>query len=682
MKHLVKSAVVVLLSLVILSSCDPKETIGKVIADFEWAPESPKVNSQVVFTSKLPTATSWEWDFGDGSTGSGMVVKHTYTQAGTYSVTHTVISDGTAYSKKKTVVVTTEGGGTVGDVVKHSKNITADETWSNKYVHLVTNRIEVVNATLTIEPGTIIKFKKDARLLIGDSQMQNSKLIAKGTPDKRILFTSASSSPKAGDWYYIWFGEFGSPESIMEYCDVMYAGGYSNYSGAVQLEKKNITFNHNTITQSEAHGIVCDDDSFFQSFEGNIIKDCKGNTVKIHANYAHTLGTEKGERSQLDNNCLHGIWVYGNLNITKGNVTWQNLGARYTIGGGLNIGSTHGTTLTIEKGTTIAFMKDARLLVGDEENRSGKLIAKGEKGQEIKFISEKVGNAGGDWRYIWFGKFAMEGSVLDHCVVESAGGYAYYSASIVIEKAIVNITNSVVKDSKSQGVLCKEEGHFGAFENNTIMNSAGTSIRMGANWAHTIGTGNNIANDGFGIAVTGDFYQKQGEFHWLKQTSPYTVVDAMDIGSRKGCTLVIDAGNTIQVAQDDKILVGDKDNTSGKLIAKGTPTEKIIFKSATPTGTWNYIWFGQGTMAGSVLENCEVHKAGSYANYSAAVAFEVKTSGTPTVRNCLIKDSESNGLYVNNGNDYSKPNVDLKSITFENNKGSDVYYNYKNNWKL
>jgi PKD repeat protein len=89
-------------------------------ARFKIAPASPSVGQPVLFdaTSSCPgaaqdentcrsssnTITQYDWDFGDGSTGSGATVTHSYTTPRSYAVTLTVTNDrGLSASTTKTV---------------------------------------------------------------------------------------------------------------------------------------------------------------------------------------------------------------------------------------------------------------------------------------------------------------------------------------------------------------------------------------------------------------------------------------------------------------------------------------------------------------------------------------------------------------------------------------------------
>jgi hypothetical protein len=94
-----------------------------------------------------------------------------------------------------------------------------DETWSGEI--LVVERVEVPEGvTLTIKPGTVVKFKhyrhgytEPARWIGLDV---DGKLIAIGTPEKPIWFTSDADDPMNGDWDKIGF--YGAEDgSIIKY---------------------------------------------------------------------------------------------------------------------------------------------------------------------------------------------------------------------------------------------------------------------------------------------------------------------------------------------------------------------------------------------------------------------------------------------------------------------------------
>ncbi|HWB17876.1 MAG TPA: PKD domain-containing protein [Vicinamibacterales bacterium] len=71
--------------------------IGNLQPDFFFSPTSPKEEDEVLFDASItPNAgniVSYKWDFGDGETGFGMRITHSYVVAATYNVILTVTND-------------------------------------------------------------------------------------------------------------------------------------------------------------------------------------------------------------------------------------------------------------------------------------------------------------------------------------------------------------------------------------------------------------------------------------------------------------------------------------------------------------------------------------------------------------------------------------------------------------
>ena len=91
------------------------------------------------------------------------------------------------------------GGGNNTENTILSGKINADRTLSANNVYKLRGIVYLVDgATLTIEPGTRIEGEKSTRgaLIV----TRGTKLIANGTKDKPIVFTSDASAPASGDW--------------------------------------------------------------------------------------------------------------------------------------------------------------------------------------------------------------------------------------------------------------------------------------------------------------------------------------------------------------------------------------------------------------------------------------------------------------------------------------------------
>lgn len=115
----------------------------------------------------------------------------------------------------------------------HEGLVGGDERWDSTHLHRVTENLTVEdNATLTIEPGAVVKFDAGRTLTI----LSGGKLLAKGTLAQPILFTSIkddrvggdtnvdgdNTQPAPGDWGWI-FLNGGRGELV--HCQIHYGAG-------------------------------------------------------------------------------------------------------------------------------------------------------------------------------------------------------------------------------------------------------------------------------------------------------------------------------------------------------------------------------------------------------------------------------------------------------------------------
>ncbi len=79
--------------------------------NFTAAPTSGTAPLKVQFNNQAPGATSFQWSFGDGGTSTAASPSYTYTTAGTYAVTLTVVNPGGSLTTTKTGFITVKNPG-------------------------------------------------------------------------------------------------------------------------------------------------------------------------------------------------------------------------------------------------------------------------------------------------------------------------------------------------------------------------------------------------------------------------------------------------------------------------------------------------------------------------------------------------------------------------------------------
>ena len=356
-----------------------------------------------------------------------------------------------------------------------TEEITIDTTWVNtpsSCDYLLDPRsagIVVSNGTLSIEPGTTIKFAQDTSLRISS----NARLLAVGTPAARITFEGASPVEGFAQGVY-----FSSPlESRVGYADFRYLGKediglYADQDAAISggLDSS-LVLKNTTVSGSSFYGAKLEDINLVE-FAGNRFFDNALYGVVIDAAQAHKLDAVSDYLGQTQPNgrtyvLLEGV---GSGEEAVESATWRRLNAPYFIDVAVGI---EAGTITVESGVSFVFGEGASFDI----NEFGALKAVGTPDAPIIFTGEQP--QPGYWDNLDYFESSSRDNVLDNVEVRYAGGsnlvegavsvglasYLKMSHTTVADSATWGVCVTYIND-ENQGVL--EEGPGNMFSNNPL----------------------------------------------------------------------------------------------------------------------------------------------------------------------------------------------------------------------
>ncbi len=247
----------------------------------------------------------------------------------------------------------------VPQIITVDRDIISDTTWSGNDIYLITEDINI-SAILTIQSGAIIKIGKDVQILIPKGSQ--GKIIALGTGDKKVLFTSefddvggdtsnSTQLPEKMDWKGIFIESSGS---IFRNCQFDYA--YRTIivnENNIEFEISDCTFilNHTPITArfQPSDTSIIDNNSFWS----NVF------IMYIHPEFS--LGINN-KFSNLEGDIINQIQIikltYGIDKIQSKSITLKNIGIDYSSGE-LILGD--GINLTLETGVVLKMNQDRKI---------------------------------------------------------------------------------------------------------------------------------------------------------------------------------------------------------------------------------------------------------------------------------------------------------------------------------
>ena len=328
--------------------------------------------------------------------------------------------------------------------------IRVDTTWflsESPYIIVQNIRVDE-NVTLTIEPGVRIEFheKTDQALDENFNISVEGELIAQGTKDHPIVFTSAKQEPQPGDWDYIEFkenavgavyndeGEYQSG-SVFEHVSIEYGGGSDDRGKfAVHVDHKSPYFSHVIFQKNRNGGLYLSnvDDVFIDQCQflenNNMTKDDYGYYSYYYGGAIYVESSANitvNESRFVENNGSNGGAIYSNALLNVNNSTFI-----------LNSASNNGGAIFAQKLLTL----DHCTFVRNSASQGGGAILGGGL-LEVKnctFTGNFARNSGGAiFNNAGSASFTVNDSTFKGNSSQNGGAiYSYYATSLTVDHCV------------------------------------------------------------------------------------------------------------------------------------------------------------------------------------------------------------------------------------------------------
>ena len=426
---------------------------------------------------------SWSLDTPSNSSASlsdASAEQPTFTpdEAGDYTATLEV-SDGDA-TDTDDATVTAE---TQSNVVEIDSDITSDETWTSDNIYLVTTTVAVDNSsTLTIEPGTEVRFENDVAFHVESG----ASLVADGTSDDPISMTATDGNEQQGWWRGVAIYS-GNTDNTMNDVEVLHAGstdmnGISEAANVALNGGPNsaatLTLTNSTIAEGAGYGVYFDTDTdTFQDFASNLFSGTANAPMWIPFDQVGALDEGSGFPAEATVRVFGGSFDAAIASEVSMAALSGDTPYRFSSTPNVNDGG----TLTVDPGVEMTFENDVAFHV----NRGASLVADGTSDAPVSMTATD-----GDGQQGWWRGVAIYSSNTDNTMndveVRHAGSTdmngisraANVALSGAFSGGFLDLGNSILTDSGNHGIYCDDpdDATFSDSGGNTFNNNAGQNV--------------------------------------------------------------------------------------------------------------------------------------------------------------------------------------------------------------
>ncbi|WP_373521706.1 hypothetical protein [Aquiflexum sp.] len=500
-----------------------------------------------------------------------------------------------------------------------------------------------VKAKLTVMPGVVIAFEDKKGLHIN----QSGALIAKGTAEKKVVFTGKQATK--GYWSGIVFTN-NNPLNELLHVEINYAGSHPIHPmpQATAIGVSELSFlklSHTAIQHSSSNGLWVRNSGVIQ-FSNNVFRHNESINITLPVKEAHKLDAES--IIEAKNETVNYAELLGNEIQEDAEIVWKKLqnNVKYRIKENMVIKS----ALTIEKGVKIGVAPDRYIrLIND-----GSLMAKGSSDDPIVFDVFPAGTQK------WRGLVVSSGNNvnrLEWVEIKNAGNGQ--AGSGVDKSAAIGISNVwgnrihlkhvKIQDSDGYGVYVSLAGMLGEFDQvtfsgikNHVMALPISNVR-GIQESH-ITTSNNLKNS---IEVFEGTINLAGETVWgpLSGGVTYYLPKSMQVQSGSGLKLL--PGTKIEFGQDALLTI----NSGAFFTSVGTPELPIELKGeGDQRGYWTGILIKSNSLK-NIIRYSVISGGGSkpmpgLGNGRSNIAVTAGTSASLNITYSKIKNGSGWGIIV------------------------------------